>query len=91
MSNTALNSAAVDPRPHVSRIRILSFIQDPEGLQISKRSKDQAIAILKGIRERIVNGESFSELAKKESDCSSAKNGGDLGEFGRGQVRSLTS
>ena len=30
----------------------------------------------------------FAELASKESDCSSARKGGDLGPFGRGQMQS---
>ena len=30
----------------------------------------------------------FAELASKESDCSSARNGGDLGPFGREQMQS---
>lgn len=30
---------------------------------------------------------SFSELASQFSDCSSAKRGGDLGPFGRGQMQ----
>lgn len=30
----------------------------------------------------------FAELASKESDCSSARKGGDLGVFGRGQMQS---
>ena len=30
----------------------------------------------------------FAELASKESDCSSARKGGDLGHFGRGQMQS---
>ena len=30
----------------------------------------------------------FAELALTESDCSSAKKGGDLGSFGRGRMQS---
>ena len=30
----------------------------------------------------------FAELASKESDCGSAKRGGDLGPFGHGQMQS---
>ena len=33
------------------------------------------------------NRSSFESLAEKYSDCSSAKRGGDLGEFGRGQMQ----
>ena len=40
-------------------------------------------------RASLVSGEAgFAELASKESDCSSAKRGGDLGLFGRGQMQS---
>ena len=39
-------------------------------------------------REQIVSGEkTFEELASKYSDCSSAKRGGDLGPFHRGQMQ----
>lgn len=42
-----------------------------------------------GFRASLVACEvSFSELASQESDCSSAKKGGDLGPFGRGQMQS---
>ena len=42
-----------------------------------------------GYRDQIVSGSvGFAELASKESDCSSAKKGGDLGPFGRGQMQS---
>lgn len=41
-----------------------------------------------GIRRAIVEGTAdFAEVASKESDCSSARRGGDLGEFGRGQMQ----
>jgi parvulin-like peptidyl-prolyl isomerase len=43
---------------------------------------------LSGYREQIVSGgKSFAELASEFSDCGSAKRGGDLGPFGRGQMQ----
>ena len=40
-------------------------------------------------RDKIESGEvTFAELASKESDCGSARKGGDLGVFGRGQMQS---
>ncbi|EFC48434.1 rotamase domain-containing protein [Naegleria gruberi] len=55
------------------------------------RSKKDATEILEGLREDIFNAEDmaekFQELASVHSDCSSAKRGGDLGFFGRGQMQ----
>merc|ERR1712226_49199 len=52
------------------------------------RTKEEALEILKGYREQIVSKEkTFEELASKFSDCSSARNGGDLGPFSRGQMQ----
>ena len=46
------------------------------------------IYFLPGYRAKIVSGEAtFEELASQFSDCSSAKRGGDLGPFGRGQMQ----
>ncbi|XP_071948147.1 peptidyl-prolyl cis-trans isomerase NIMA-interacting 1-like [Antedon mediterranea] len=68
---------------HVESRRPSSWKQDT-----ITRSKDEALEILKGHRERIVSGEiEFSELASEESDCSSARKGGDLGWFGHGQMQ----
>lgn len=40
----------------------------------------------KDILRKLEQGESFEKLAQDFSECSSAKNGGDLGEFGRGKM-----
>lgn len=52
------------------------------------KPKEQALQELQAFRAKIVSGEStFQELASQYSDCSSAKNGGDLGMFGKGQMQ----
>lgn len=62
--------------------------KDPEGAEIKQRTKQQAIEILKKHREAIASGQAkFADLAKVHSDCGSAANGGDLGQFGRGAMQ----
>lgn len=52
------------------------------------RSKQEAIDILQKHQQSIKNGEkTLSEIAKTESDCSSAKRGGDLGFFEKGAMQ----
>jgi NIMA-interacting peptidyl-prolyl cis-trans isomerase 1 len=41
---------------------------------------------LEQIKAGITNEEDFANVASTYSDCSSAKNGGDLGNFERGQM-----
>jgi NIMA-interacting peptidyl-prolyl cis-trans isomerase 1 len=46
------------------------------------------LKILEGHIDRIKSKEvSFEDLAETESDCGSAKKGGDLGFFGRGSMQ----
>lgn len=38
------------------------------------------------LKTRIEGGEDFAAIAREHSSCPSGKSGGDLGEFGRGQM-----
>ena len=55
------------------------------------RSSEEALVILKEYEEKIKGSsdpfETFRDLARGFSDCSSAKADGDLGGFGRGQMQ----
>lgn len=52
------------------------------------RTKEEAREILEQYFKKIESGETtLQELAQKNSDCSSAKKGGDLGMFGRGMMQ----
>ncbi|OGW86622.1 MAG: peptidylprolyl isomerase [Omnitrophica bacterium RIFCSPHIGHO2_02_FULL_46_11] len=46
--------------------------------------KDEKICL--NLKQQIDGGASFTDLAKKHSLCPSGKEGGDLGEFSRGQM-----
>ena len=52
------------------------------------RTKEEAIELLKGYEQQIKSGQTtLGELAKSESDDSSAKKNGDLGFFGRNMMQ----
>ncbi|XP_003972352.1 peptidyl-prolyl cis-trans isomerase NIMA-interacting 1 [Takifugu rubripes] len=55
--------------------------------QTVTRTKEEALEIILGYIEDIKSGKEFEVLASQFSDCSSARNNGDLGLFGRGQMQ----
>ena len=74
-------------KKHTGSRRPSSWRQD-----VITRSKEEARNELGNLRNVIVAGGEpyhvkFRDLASKESDCSSAKKGGDLGQFGRGAMQ----
>lgn len=61
---------------------ILIGLDAGAGAEAKENAKRKADEIL----EKVKSGADFAELAKSESTCPSAEQGGDLGEFGRGQM-----
>uniref|UniRef100_A0A0E0KWD8 Peptidyl-prolyl cis-trans isomerase n=1 Tax=Oryza punctata TaxID=4537 RepID=A0A0E0KWD8_ORYPU len=62
--------------------------RDPQGVAISATTRDDAADLARALREKIVAGErKFEDVATEESDCNSAKRGGDLGPFERGKMQ----
>ncbi|TBR41090.1 peptidylprolyl isomerase [Marinomonas agarivorans] len=56
--------------------------QTAHALHILVKQKESALEIMKGLQK----GGRFDLLAKRHSICPSAKKGGDLGEFKRGEM-----
>ena len=52
----------------------------------ASRSKAEALQQTEAMRAQIADGADFAELAREHSDCPSAGDGGNLGQFGRGAM-----
>ena len=66
---------------------ILAKYKDVEdGKEPSQADKDEALARIKDAQKMLSGGKSFEDVAKEKSDCPSKEAGGDLGEFGEGQM-----
>lgn len=65
---------------HVRHILIAFAEGDDEKAKAEKKAK------IEGLRKQIVGGADFAELARKNSDCPSKENGGDLGIIRKGQT-----
>ena len=79
----------MDEYEQVKARHILVAFQGSPAAQADKPglTEEQAKAKAEEIRNQLVAGASFDEVAKKESDdVGSGQRGGDLGEFGRGQM-----
>jgi peptidyl-prolyl cis-trans isomerase C len=67
----------------VRHILIAKNNSDSEKIKSEKKAKAESI------REQILGGADFAELAKKNSDCPSKDKGGELGVFPKGQMVKL--
>lgn len=52
----------------------------------SRRDKAEARTEIDALREQIVAGADFGDIAADKSDCPSGARGGDLGSFGKGMM-----
>lgn len=50
------------------------------------RTREEAQQLIADVKDQLIDGGEFAELAQTHSDCPSAQKGGDLGTFGRGQM-----
>ena len=69
-----------------SHILIEHRMKWPPAKQRHRRSQEEAEQLIQEIRDRIMDGESFSDLARAYSECSSRGDGGDLGRFSHAQM-----
>ncbi|GAA6001764.1 hypothetical protein JCM10207_002306 [Rhodosporidiobolus poonsookiae] len=93
------NSAAAPAKAAVTKIRASHLLIKHSGSRRPSswreanitRSKDEAVDILRTHEKTLKDSpnlkEAFIKLASSESDCSSARDGGDLGYFGRNQMQ----
>lgn len=65
---------------HVRHILVTIDAKDDEKTKAEKKAK------IDGLRKQVAEGADFAETAKKNSDCPSKENGGDLGDIKRGQT-----
>ncbi|MDD5170339.1 MAG: peptidylprolyl isomerase, partial [Syntrophales bacterium] len=61
---------------------ILVAVNKVDDVAAKAKKKEKA----EGIRKQLLSGGDFAEMAKMGSDCPSKDNGGDLGQFARGQM-----
>jgi len=79
------NKIPADSLPfYSSDVEVAQLVREAK---VSNSQKEEARKKLNGLRERILNGENFNELAMKNSEDPSAQyNGGEMGYVGRGAM-----
>jgi peptidyl-prolyl cis-trans isomerase C len=65
---------------HVRHILVAFTKEDTDSIKAEKKAK------MENLRKQIVDGADFAEIARKNSDCPSKDNGGDLGEIRKDQT-----
>ena len=65
---------------------IFKVVKRTPAQPLTQADRDAAKAKLETARDRILKGEDFAKVAQEISDCPSGQRGGDLGEFGKGQM-----
>lgn len=78
------NEAEFSTPPQVCARHILVKVKQAQGGEGHEDAEARAIA--EGALERLKKGEPFEKVAKEKSEDTSAKDGGNLGCFGRGQM-----
>jgi peptidyl-prolyl cis-trans isomerase C len=65
---------------HARHLLVSNAPGDTDKIKAEKKAKAEEL------RKQLAGGADFADLAKKNSDCPSKENGGDLGTFARGQM-----
>ncbi len=84
---TAATALAQEPPTVITVSHILVCYEGCAARGTFTLTKEEALAKIEEISEMISDGEiNFAQAAAEYSQCPSGANGGDLGEFGRGQM-----
>lgn len=75
----------VPEKAHAAHILLMYQGSDGASEEIT-RTKEEAYQEIQNLLARAEAGEDFAMLAKEYSNCPSSKNGGDLGEFSKGDM-----